>query len=123
MTSFVPLSLMRQAMFFYDSAFAREAKCPICLNIFTDPVLIPCGHSFCHSCLLAHMRSSDKSAKLCPSCGSYFGDEKPYPNISMARIVSKLKQQSNTPDESLSSRLRKEMELVRITLTRSEYVV
>ncbi|XP_004417749.1 PREDICTED: tripartite motif-containing protein 43-like [Odobenus rosmarus divergens] len=29
----------------------KEFICPVCLNTFTDPVTICCGHSFCRSCL------------------------------------------------------------------------
>uniref|UniRef100_A0A8D0AFU4 RING-type domain-containing protein n=1 Tax=Sander lucioperca TaxID=283035 RepID=A0A8D0AFU4_SANLU len=24
--------------------------CSICLDVFTDPVTIPCGHNFCKTC-------------------------------------------------------------------------
>lgn len=32
--------------------------CCICLDVFTDPVTIPCGHNFCKSCITQHWSSS-----------------------------------------------------------------
>ncbi|TKY62330.1 BRCA1-associated RING domain protein 1 [Spatholobus suberectus] len=30
---------------------ALELKCPLCLSLFKRPVLLPCNHLFCDSCL------------------------------------------------------------------------
>nr|XP_025038949.1 E3 ubiquitin-protein ligase TRIM11-like [Pelodiscus sinensis] len=32
-------------------SFQEEVTCPICLEYFTDPVIIECGHNFCRACL------------------------------------------------------------------------
>ncbi|GAB1599930.1 uncharacterized protein LOC115213428 [Argonauta hians] len=47
--------------------------CPICLDEFRDPRVLPCQHSFCMQCLQNHLDSqkSDivrKGAFQCPSC-------------------------------------------------------
>ncbi|XP_008288977.1 E3 ubiquitin/ISG15 ligase TRIM25-like [Stegastes partitus] len=31
-----------------------QLLCSICLDVFTDPVTIPCGHNFCKSCITQH---------------------------------------------------------------------
>uniref|UniRef100_A0A1A7W835 RING-type E3 ubiquitin transferase n=1 Tax=Iconisemion striatum TaxID=60296 RepID=A0A1A7W835_9TELE len=49
-----------------DSALTREdCLCPVCLEIFIEPVTLPCTHTFCKSCFL---ESVDKSTLCCPLC-------------------------------------------------------
>lgn len=31
----------------------EELKCPVCVEPFTDPIRLPCGHKFCQSCIRA----------------------------------------------------------------------
>uniref|UniRef100_A0A670HZ80 Uncharacterized protein n=1 Tax=Podarcis muralis TaxID=64176 RepID=A0A670HZ80_PODMU len=46
----------------------EEATCPICLEYFRDPVIIPeCGHNFCRSCLFQCWGKSEGEAS-CPQC-------------------------------------------------------
>uniref|UniRef100_A0A8C9XYR3 E3 ubiquitin-protein ligase TRIM21-like n=1 Tax=Sander lucioperca TaxID=283035 RepID=A0A8C9XYR3_SANLU len=40
--------------------------CSICLDVFTDPVTIPCGHNFCKNCITEHWDTNDQY--LCPLC-------------------------------------------------------
>uniref|UniRef100_A0A8C5PFF8 RING-type domain-containing protein n=1 Tax=Leptobrachium leishanense TaxID=445787 RepID=A0A8C5PFF8_9ANUR len=46
-----------------------ELTCSICLNIYTDPVTLPCGHSFCRTCI-GHVLDTQKGsgAYTCPEC-------------------------------------------------------
>ncbi|XP_062294807.1 E3 ubiquitin-protein ligase TRIM39-like isoform X2 [Scomber scombrus] len=44
--------------------------CCICLDVFTDPVTTPCGHSFCKNCINEHWNSNDQY--LCPMCNKVF---------------------------------------------------
>lgn len=43
----------------------EDLTCPICCDIFTDPVLLACSHSFCRSCL---KRYWDSGLRECPVC-------------------------------------------------------
>ncbi|XP_048050826.1 E3 ubiquitin-protein ligase Midline-1 [Chanodichthys erythropterus] len=54
-----------------------ELTCPICLELFEDPLLLPCAHSLCFNCahriLVSHCSSFDESSKpysafQCPTC-------------------------------------------------------
>ncbi|XP_046694151.1 E3 ubiquitin-protein ligase TRIM35-like isoform X2 [Silurus meridionalis] len=40
--------------------------CSICIDIFRDPVVLPCSHSFCRECLERNWTS--KLVKECPNC-------------------------------------------------------
>ncbi|KAM6896136.1 E3 ubiquitin-protein ligase TRIM21-like [Lycodopsis pacificus] len=43
----------------------EQFLCGICLDVFTDPVTLPCGHNFCKNCVIEHW---DSSKCQCPSC-------------------------------------------------------
>ncbi|XP_041733185.2 E3 ubiquitin-protein ligase rnf168 isoform X2 [Coregonus clupeaformis] len=42
-----------------------DCLCPVCLEIFLEPVTLPCGHTFCKPCFL---ETVDKSNLCCPLC-------------------------------------------------------
>ncbi|XP_029442589.1 E3 ubiquitin-protein ligase TRIM39-like, partial [Rhinatrema bivittatum] len=44
-----------------------EASCPICLDYFTDPVTLDCGHNFCRSCITQTWEGRDTNFP-CPQC-------------------------------------------------------
>ncbi|XP_033982833.1 E3 ubiquitin-protein ligase TRIM69-like [Trematomus bernacchii] len=44
--------------------------CSICLDVFTDPVTIPCGHNFCKACISLHWDT--KVPYQCPNCKKLF---------------------------------------------------
>ncbi|KAK2860046.1 hypothetical protein Q7C36_004212 [Tachysurus vachellii] len=47
-----------------------QLQCPICLDVFTDPVSTPCGHNYCMICLKEFWDSS--SHCQCPVCKEEF---------------------------------------------------
>ncbi|XP_034404421.1 E3 ubiquitin-protein ligase rnf168 [Cyclopterus lumpus] len=42
-----------------------DCRCPVCLEIFMEPVTLPCTHTFCKACFL---ESVDKATLCCPLC-------------------------------------------------------
>ncbi|XP_071315932.1 E3 ubiquitin-protein ligase TRIM21-like [Trachinotus anak] len=50
--------------------FEEQFRCCICLDIYTDPVSIPCGHNFCQDCIEGFWDTKDKSE--CPLCKETF---------------------------------------------------
>nr|XP_020442514.1 E3 ubiquitin-protein ligase TRIM39-like isoform X2 [Monopterus albus] len=48
----------------------EHVRCCICLDIYTDPVTIPCGHNFCLDCIKGFWDTKDKWE--CPLCKEAF---------------------------------------------------
>ncbi|XP_037615788.1 nuclear factor 7, ovary-like [Sebastes umbrosus] len=48
------------------SRLEKELSCPVCCDIFKDPVVLSCNHSFCKDCLQKHWADSQTSE--CPVC-------------------------------------------------------
>lgn len=49
------------------SMLEEELSCPICCEIFKDPVVLKCSHSFCRICL-QQFWSKKKARRECPVC-------------------------------------------------------
>uniref|UniRef100_A0A665UVW6 Uncharacterized protein n=1 Tax=Echeneis naucrates TaxID=173247 RepID=A0A665UVW6_ECHNA len=47
-----------------------QFQCCICQDVFSHPVSIPCGHSFCFTCITSHWDNS--LALSCPKCQTIF---------------------------------------------------
>ncbi|XP_030193652.1 E3 ubiquitin/ISG15 ligase TRIM25 [Gadus morhua] len=53
-----------------SSVLREELTCPVCLDVYRDPRLLPCGHNFCLGCLrrLQHQAPSQRGHFSCPEC-------------------------------------------------------
>ncbi|CAH2218778.1 tripartite motif-containing 7-like [Pelobates cultripes] len=45
-----------------------ELTCSVCLNIYTEPVTLPCGHSFCRVCIENVLDIREVRGYSCPEC-------------------------------------------------------
>lgn len=63
--------------------------CSICFDIFTDPVTLTCGHSYCMKCLEDYLRGRAKTRKDCPDCrGKIRPGFKLHKNFTLCNIVN-----------------------------------
>uniref|UniRef100_A0A8C7XSX7 Uncharacterized protein n=1 Tax=Oryzias sinensis TaxID=183150 RepID=A0A8C7XSX7_9TELE len=53
---------------------SEDLTCSVCLSLFTDPVILFCGHSFCRECISSFL--SSHSQQCCPQCRSEVSLEK-----------------------------------------------
>ncbi|XP_049424532.1 E3 ubiquitin/ISG15 ligase TRIM25 isoform X2 [Epinephelus fuscoguttatus] len=51
-----------------SSVLQEELTCPVCLDLYRDPHLLPCGHNFCKTCLDRLKRQADRGRFRCPEC-------------------------------------------------------
>ncbi|XP_039664163.1 E3 ubiquitin-protein ligase TRIM21-like [Perca fluviatilis] len=76
--------------------------CSICLDVFTDPVTILCGHNFCKNCINEHWNTNDQY--LCPMCNKVF-NTKPelHVNTLLSEMVAQFRQSAQQKASSSSS--------------------
>ncbi|KAJ1210821.1 hypothetical protein NDU88_006183 [Pleurodeles waltl] len=68
-----------------------EATCSICLEYFTDPVTIDCGHNFCRSCITPCWEGRGENFP-CPQCREMSTERSLRPNRQLRNIVGMVKQ-------------------------------
>ncbi|XP_046705217.1 probable E3 ubiquitin-protein ligase MID2 isoform X2 [Silurus meridionalis] len=97
-----------------------ELTCPICLELFEDPLLLPCAHSLCFSCahriLVSHCSGAKPlesvSAFQCPTCRHVItlsprGLDGLRRNVTLQNIIDRFQKASfSGPGSPSESRLR-----------------
>lgn len=65
---------------------ASHLKCPICFELFTEPVSLVCGHSYCLQCIQGHVKRSVRRG--CPQCRAELRpDCKLHKNVTICAIL------------------------------------
>ncbi|XP_012809202.1 zinc-binding protein A33 isoform X3 [Xenopus tropicalis] len=70
----------------------EQLICPHCLDPFTDPVLLDCGHNLCNSCLLSIL--SNRSSSSCPRCLKFLSGQNCKPNYALGSLACQMKASS-----------------------------
>uniref|UniRef100_A0A672QQ13 E3 ubiquitin-protein ligase TRIM21-like n=1 Tax=Sinocyclocheilus grahami TaxID=75366 RepID=A0A672QQ13_SINGR len=74
----------------------EQFTCSICLDVFTNPVSIPCGHSFCSSCITSYWEGQGKSC-FCPLCKESFRKRPElHSNHTLKEITEQFKRMAET---------------------------
>ncbi|XP_063042588.1 E3 ubiquitin-protein ligase TRIM58 isoform X3 [Engraulis encrasicolus] len=65
-----------------------QVHCSICLDVYTNPVSIPCGHNFCVNCIRGYWRTS--VLYQCPMCKKTFYKQ---PDTSINTVLREIAEQ------------------------------
>ncbi|XP_030012607.1 E3 ubiquitin-protein ligase TRIM8-like [Sphaeramia orbicularis] len=73
----------------WKNCFEEELLCPICLNVFDEPIQLPCKHNFCKGCI-SEAWTKENAGVRCPECNHEY-DQKPTleKNFKLANIVKR----------------------------------
>ncbi|XP_068094546.1 E3 ubiquitin/ISG15 ligase TRIM25-like [Hyperolius riggenbachi] len=57
------------------AALRTAFRCSICMDIYKNPVSLPCGHTFCRLCVIYALEAKEEQTGefLCPECREDFG--------------------------------------------------
>ncbi|XP_041432521.1 E3 ubiquitin/ISG15 ligase TRIM25 isoform X2 [Xenopus laevis] len=79
-----------------------ELNCSICLSIYTDPAMLPCGHNFCQDCIGKVLDTQEGSGGYtCPECREEY-QERPalHRNRTLGNIAEKFLPTQPEPGET-----------------------
>lgn len=82
------LPLRRVGMATTGNLSEEQVHCSICLDVFTNPVSIPCGHNFCQSCIIGYWKTT--LLYQCPMCKKTFYKQ---PDISVNTVLREIAEQ------------------------------
>ncbi|XP_062283812.1 E3 ubiquitin/ISG15 ligase TRIM25-like [Scomber scombrus] len=71
-----------------EEQLAQELTCPICLQLFSNPLVLPCGHNYCQACLQKTTDKTGKTLPRCPECREeYHGVDTLQKNFKLNNII------------------------------------
>lgn len=80
------------------SGSEANLHCPVCCDIFKDPVLLSCSHSFCKVCLRRWWRRKELE---CPVCKRISGKKHPPCNLALKNLCEAFLLESDQKSEAL----------------------
>ncbi|XP_069098995.1 uncharacterized protein [Pleurodeles waltl] len=82
------------------SDLQNEVSCPVCLEYFTDPVTIDCGHSYCRRCITLSWGSAGGTL-TCPQCRRKCTKTDLPRNLQLSNLVEISQRMSQQPGDSV----------------------
>eukprot|EP00079_Xenopus_tropicalis_P034441 XP_017948212.1 PREDICTED: E3 ubiquitin/ISG15 ligase TRIM25-like [Xenopus tropicalis] len=81
-----------------SSNLIDELNCSICLSIYKDPVMLPCGHHFCQHCIESALDAQERHGLFtCPECRAEYTER---PTLQSSRKLRNIAEQFlSTPSE------------------------
>lgn len=76
-----------------------DISCPICCDIFKNPVVLKCSHSFCESCLQTYW-AQNRPRRDCPLCRNETLDD-PVPSLTLRNLCESFIQDSEDDCERI----------------------
>ncbi|KAL9868911.1 E3 ubiquitin-protein ligase TRIM7-like [Geothlypis trichas] len=83
---FPSFAAMAEEVLALQEQLLAEATCPLCLDVFEQPVLTACGHSFCGQCLAGVLGDPPRPA-ACPQCRAPLEPGSLRPNRSLGSMA------------------------------------
>ncbi|XP_044278479.1 zinc-binding protein A33-like [Varanus komodoensis] len=78
---------MASSMMFED--LTPDFSCPVCLEYFSEPVTLPCGHLYCQACIEAAWATCD-SRPTCPQCREPFPEKTYVPCKLLGTLIHRI---------------------------------
>ncbi|XP_072405862.1 nuclear factor 7, brain-like [Chiloscyllium punctatum] len=82
-------------------SLTEEVICPICLDFFTDPVILDCGHNFCRFCITQSWEKQEINS--CPECRQEIPDRNLRGNRVLVNLAEKARKLNVNPQEKESN--------------------
>nr|XP_033800564.1 E3 ubiquitin-protein ligase TRIM69 isoform X1 [Geotrypetes seraphini] len=67
--------------------FTEELTCPVCMQLFSNPIILECGHNFCSHCIDKAWENLEVCS--CPECQEVVPERKYTINRALASLVKK----------------------------------
>ncbi|XP_067305465.1 E3 ubiquitin-protein ligase TRIM35-like [Pseudorasbora parva] len=85
-----------------------DLQCPVCCDIFSDPVLLSCSHSVCRAC---YQQMCTRGFQECPVCRKRFTGFHPPANLALRSICESFSRKRSSSSEVFCEAHREKLKL------------
>ncbi|XP_051899464.1 nuclear factor 7, brain-like [Pristis pectinata] len=93
-------------------SWTEEVICPICLDFFSNPVILECGHNFCRSCITQCWEREERNS--CPECREEFADRTLRVNRALTSLSEKARKLNLNPKKERKLHCEKHQEELKL---------